>query len=152
VNKDWFSSLFFILLSVYVCWQSIDLGFGSFGKPGPGFFPLLSGLVLGFLGTIVFFGTLISKNIHEKIFNQKTPWKPLLLTFSSLIGFNLFLKILGFNFTTFLFVGLLLWGVERKNWTVSILIALSITLGAYIVFELLLQSQLPGGPFEFFGF
>ena len=152
MNKDWFSSLFFILLSIYVCWQSIDLGFGSFGKPGPGFFPFLSGLVLGFLGAIVFLGTWISEKIDEKIFNQKISWKPLVLTFSSLVGFNLFLKTLGFNFTTFLFIGVLLRAIEIKTWTVSILVALSITLGAYIVFELLLQSRLPGGPFEFFGF
>lgn len=43
-------------------------------------------------------------------------------------------------------------GVERKSWTVSTLVALGVTLGAYTVFELGLQSQLPQGPFGFLGF
>jgi len=152
VRKDWFSSLFFILLSIYVCWQSIDLGFGRFSKPGPGFFSFLAGLTLGFLSLIIFFSTWVSKKLHEKISNGKIPWKSLILAFGSLVGFTLFLNTLGFNLTTFLFIGVLLRAVVKKKWTVSVLAALSITMGAYIVFNLLLQSRLPQGPFGFLGF
>jgi hypothetical protein len=151
-KKDWFSSLCFVLLSLYICGESVSLGFGSFGKPGPGFFPFLAGLVLGSLGIIVFFKAWVSKTFHEKIQGGKIPWKPLLLTFGSLLGFNLLLKTLGFNMTTFLFMAILLRAVERKGWALSIGVSLSVALGAYIVFEIGLQSQLPTGPFGFFGF
>ena len=152
VSKDWFSSLFFIFLSIYVCWESVDLGFGSLRKPGPGLFSLMAGLLLGFLGILVFFKSWLSKAFREKACFATIPWRPLLLTFCCLLGFNLFLKTLGFNFTAFLFVGTLLRAVEKKRWTVSVSVGLGVTLGAYVVFDLLLQSQLPEGPFGFFGF
>lgn len=149
MKKDWFSSLFFIFLAVFACWHSIDLKIGTFTKPGPGFFPFLSGLAVGFFAITVLFRNWLSKKLHEKISKEKIPWKPLALTFGSLVGFILFLKTLGFNISTFLLIGFLLRAVGKKKWIVSVLAALSITLGAYILFELFLQSQLPEGPFGF---
>ena len=45
-RKDLVSALFFICLAVYVCWQSLAMGFGEWGKPGSGFFPFFPALVL----------------------------------------------------------------------------------------------------------
>ena len=149
VRKDFFYSLFFILLSIYVVWESFGLRVGSFSKPGPGFFPLLSGLILGFLAIIIFFRAWIVKTLHEKISKERIPWAFLIFTFCSMVGFTLLMDTLGFNFTTFLFIGVLLRVVEKKSWTVSVVSAVSVTLGAYIVFGLLLKSQLPRGPFGF---
>jgi len=151
-KKDWFSALFFILLSIYVCWESVGLRFGSFSKPGPGFFSFLAGLLLGALGVIVFLRAWVSKTLREKIHGERIPWKPLLIAFGSLLGFTLLLKTLGFNITTLLFLGVILRAVEKKRWIVSIGVALCFAVGAYIVFKLGLQSQLPEGPFGFFGF
>ena len=148
-KKDFFSSLFFILLSIYVCWESVHLRIGSFSKSGPGFVPLLAGLVLGFLTIILFFRALIAKPLREKISKERIPWIYLIFTFCSMVGFTLFMDDLGFNLTTFLFIGILLRVVEKKSWVVSVVSAVSVTLGAYIVFNLLLKSQLPRGPFGF---
>ncbi|MFB3883886.1 MAG: tripartite tricarboxylate transporter TctB family protein [Thermodesulfobacteriota bacterium] len=148
-KKDLFSSLFFICLSVYVCWESIGLKFGTFSKPGSGFIPLLAGLVLGFLGLIIFFRALIAKPPRGTISKETSPWTYLVFTFCSMIGFVLFMDDLGFNLATFLFIGILLKIVEKKNWIISVVSAIGVTLGAYIVFDLLLKSQLPGGPFGF---
>jgi putative tricarboxylic transport membrane protein len=148
-KKDLFSSLFFILLSIYVCWESVHLRIGTFSKPGPGFIPLLSGLVLGFLGMIVFLRALIAKPLRGTISKETSPWTYLVFTFCSMIGFVLFMDDLGFNLTTFLFVGILLKVVEKKSWIIAIVSAIGVALGAYIVFDLLLKSQLPRGPFGF---
>lgn len=111
--------------------------------------PLLSGLVIGFLAIIIFFRALIAKPPREIISEEKIPWTYLIFTFCSMVGFTLFMGDLGFNFTTFLFIGILLKVVEKKSWLVSVASAVSVTLGAYIVFDLLLKSQLPRGPFGF---
>ena len=148
-RKDFFSSLFFILLSIYVCWESVHLRIGTFSKPGSGFIPLLSGLVLGFLAMITFFRALIAKPLHETTSEERIPWTFLIFTFCSMIGFTLFMDDLGFNLTTFLFIGMLLKVVEKKSWIVSVVSAISVTLGAYIVFDFFLKSQLPRGPFGF---
>ena len=151
-KRDWFSSLFFILLSTYVCWESAGLGFGSFPKPGPGFFPFLAGLVLGSLGIVIFLRDWGSRTPAPGTGTKRIPWKPLIITFVSLLGFSLVLKPLGFNLATFLFIAVILRVVERKGWAISIGTAFAAALGAYTLFELGLQSQLPNGPFDFFGF
>jgi len=148
-KKDLFSALFFLLLSILVCWESIYLKFGSFSKPGPGFLSLLAGLLLGSLSIVLALRTSMTRNLREKFSDTKTPWKPLLITFGSMIGFTLFVEVLGFSGITFLFIGGLLFTVERKTWKVSVVAAVCVTAGAYLVFDLLLRSQLPHGPFGF---
>ena len=146
-KKDLFSSLFFLLLSIFVCWESIYLRFGSFSKPGPGFLSLLAGLLLGSLAIVLALRTWMTKNIRQKFSDIKTPWKPLLITFGSMIGFTFLIEVLGFNSMTFLFIGGLLFAVERKTWKLSIVVAVCVAAGAYLIFDLLLRSQLPRGPF-----
>ena len=149
VRKDVLSSLFFILLSIYICWKSVGLSLGRFSKPGGGFFPFLSGLVIGCLAITIFFKAWITKTIRERVSREQIPWRSVLLTFCCMVGFTLFVDLLGFNFTTALFVGLLLRTVEKKGWRITAIAAIGITLGAYLVFDVFLRSQLPRGPFGF---
>jgi hypothetical protein len=149
IKKDQISSLVFFLFALYICLQSIELGFGTFAKPGPGFLSLLAGISLGLLSLIILLGAVIAKKTTEDPAKQIIPWVPLLITFGSLVGFTVFMKTLGFSLTTFLFIGILLRAVAKKGWTLSVLASLGITLGTYVIFELFLQSQLPGG---FLGF
>ena len=149
IKRDFFSSLFFALFSLYVCWQSFELGFGSFAKPGPGFISLLAGISLGLLSLIIFFGAVITQKATQDSARQIIPWVPLMTTFGSLVGFTLLMKTLGFSLTTFLFIGILLRVVAKKGWILSLLASFGITLATYVIFELFLQSQLPEG---FLGF
>ena len=149
IKKDQISSLIFFLFSLYVCWQSIELGFGTFAKPGPGFLSLLAGSILVLLSLIIFLGTVIAKKTTGDPPRQLIPWGPLLITFGSLVGFTFFMKTLGFSLTTFLFIVVLLRFVAKKGWILSLLASLAITLGTYVIFEVFLQSQLPEG---FLGF
>jgi hypothetical protein len=149
IKKDQISSLLFTLFALFVCWQSIELGFGTFAKPGPGFLSLLAGISLGLLSLIIFLGTVMAPKTAADPPGQMIPWIPLLVTFASLAGFALFMTTLGFNLTTFLFIGILLRVVAKKGWVLSLSAAFGITLGTYVIFELFLQSQLPEG---FFGF
>ena len=151
-RKDRISSLFFILLSFYVCWQSVDLGLGRFRKPGPGFFSLFSGLVLGVLAITIFFKSWVLERHREEKGGEKIPWRPLTIAFGSLVSFVIFLRPLGFNWMAFLLIGIVLRFIEKRSWIVSGGVALGIALGAYLVFEVALQSRLPEGPIGFFGF
>jgi len=148
-RKDFFSSLFFIFLSLYVCWESLRLGFGEFSQPGPGFLSFLIGLSLGSLSLAVFLGIVLKKGLPEKGARGKTPWAPLLLTSAALLGFTLLLKTLGFVIDTFLFIFFLLGTVGKKSWAISLLMSLGVTFGTYLLFQYFLQSQLPVGPFGF---
>jgi putative tricarboxylic transport membrane protein len=148
-RKDLFSSFFFMLLSTYVCRESLNLGFGSFAKPGPGFLPFLVSLTLGLLSLAVFTGILLKKGVPGKTEEEHIPWVSILLTFSALIGFTLLLKTLGFNLITSLFLLFLLRAVGKKSWAISFLVSLGITFCTYLLFGWFLESQLPVGIFGF---
>jgi putative tricarboxylic transport membrane protein len=151
-RKDFVSALFFICLAVYVCWQSLDMGFGRWGKPGSGFFSLLSGLGLGVLAIVVLFKSRFAKDAAETSPSEAIPWRPFLITFGCLTGYTLLIDTLGFTPTTFLFIGLLLRTIGKRTWALSASLGLGIALGAYLLFGFLLQSHLPKGPFGVFGF
>ncbi len=136
--------MFFILLALFACWQSIGLEIGTFAKPGPGFFCFFSGLALGCFAVIIFFTSRFSKTLTE-ITRKRYSWTPLVLTFGSLVGFTLFLNTLGFKIATFLLIGFLLKTVEKKGWIIAVVVALSATAGAYLLFDFLLQTHLPEG-------
>ena len=150
-RKDLFSSLFFLLLSIYVCWQSFELGVGRLSKPGPGFFSFLSGLGLGLLAAGIFFKGLANRP-RETVSSEKIRWSPLVITFGSLVGFVLFVNTLGFNLSTFLFITIILRTVGKKTFALSVLTGLSTAFGTYILFRVFLESQLPQGPFGILGF
>lgn len=144
-RRDLVSSLFFILLSGYACWESAGLGLGSFKKPGPGFFSFFSALGVVFFGLIVFLEAFSMKKHEKETQEEEVPLGPLATTFGSLIAFTLLLKTIGFNIATFLFITALLHLVGKKTWSMSLLFALGVSLGSYVLFELLLRTQLPRG-------
>jgi hypothetical protein len=151
LRKDLYSSLFFLILSMYVCWQGLTLGFGSAHKPGSGFFPFLAGLSLGVLGIKLFLSE-VSKRDSSDAVRERIPWRGLGITVGALVGFAYFITTLGFSLSVFFFVALVLRAVGKKNWPLSFGVAAVFTLATYAFFGLLLQSQLPGGPLGFFGF
>jgi putative tricarboxylic transport membrane protein len=122
------------------------------GKPGPGFFSFLSGLGLGLLAVVTFVKSWLAKRPDEKTSLARIPWMPLAITFGSLVGFVLFVNRLGFNWSAFLLIAILLWAVGKKAWVLSACVALSMTLGAYLFFGIFLQSPLPPGPLGILGF
>ena len=142
INTDRWTGLFFILFSLYVCFESWRLGVGSFFRPGAGFFPFYSTVLLGALSVILGLFT-----FRDKV-EKAEPWTDVgdTLTASlAVLGFALLLNWLGFVVTTFLFIFFLLRDVERRGWLFSAAAALSISAAFYVVFGLWHRAQLPAG-------
>lgn len=142
ITTDRWTGLFFILFSLYVCFGSWRLGVGSFFRPGAGFFPFYSSLLLGLLSLILallaFRGRLEKAESWTDVGNTVT-------VSLALLGFALLLTWLGFVITTFLFILFLLCTVERRGWLLAGSAALLISATFYIVFGLWLKAQLPAG-------
>jgi len=142
ITTDRWTGLFFILFSLYVCFESWRLGVGSFFRPGAGFFPFYSSALLGVLSLIL--GFLTCRGKAEKA----EPWTDLGNTVTvslALLGFALLLTWLGFVVTTFLFSIFLLRAVERRGWLLAAGAAFFISAAFYVVFGLWLRAQLPAG-------
>jgi putative tricarboxylic transport membrane protein len=128
------------------------------GLPGPGFFPLLLGSLLGILGILLLVKSWIERRKavgHDKeqsgegaglagFWTNKKPFSVL----AGLVIYSAILERLGFLLSTFLFLMLLLRGVGSQKWTLAIITAVSISLLSYLIFEIWLKAQLPPGIFR----
>lgn len=88
-QKDFFSGIMFLTVGVAFAWGATTYTVGEGARMGPGYFPLMLGILLGALGlAIVFESMVVETEDGEKI--GSIAWKP--LTF--IIGANLAFGIL----------------------------------------------------------
>ena len=145
-------SLLWIIVGFLICYGSTQCDLGTPRSPGPGFFPFLSGVVM--IGSAM---PILFKTIHDKMRTPKSrehsakfsSLKKLFGIFLMLIGYLLLLNSLGFILCTFLFMGFCLRITGSQKWTTVILGSILTSLGAYVVFQWVLESQLPKGIFGF---
>jgi putative tricarboxylic transport membrane protein len=145
---DRMSSLAWLAFAIYICIASSRLSFGSFDRPGPGFLPLLVGILLGVFSIIAFLQASLSSGRQEEVasWHPGEKWKKLVLVLVVLFAFSFFLEILGFLVCTFILLILLFrFGSESKKWPAAIAGSAVASLGSYAIFELWLQTQLPKG-------
>ena len=75
-RKDFFAGLMFTLVGAGFAWGATTYTVGSGARMGPGYFPLLLGIVLTLLGGFILFESLVVETEDgEKI--GKWAWKPL---------------------------------------------------------------------------
>ncbi len=142
------SSLVWLAFAMAICIESSRLSFGSFHNPGPGFLPLLVGILLGILSILAFLQAALSKET-EKIVQSWYPkerWKKLIWVLAALFAYAVCLEILGFLLSTFLLlIFLFRAGIETQKWIWAIGGSAVTSLSSYAVFELWLKTQLPRG-------
>ncbi len=141
-RADRWSGPALFVLSLYVFFESWRLGLGTYFRPGPGFFPFYSSLLLGVLALILALRAFRGELEGGEAWGQ---WMNILLVSLAMLGFALLLNRLGFLVTAVLFIWFLLRGVERRGWIVSFGIAAVTALAAHAIFDLWLRAQLPAG-------
>jgi putative tricarboxylic transport membrane protein len=145
-----YCNLFWLLISLIFCFESHRLGIGAIRDPGPGFFPfcvLFVMAVLSLIGAIQSLG----KYEKERESDSEEPfrWWNIVVIIAAILAYAFALETLGFFVCTFLFIGLLLKVIEPQPWRVSILGGLIAAVSSDIVFNVLLQSQIPSGIFGY---
>ncbi len=88
-QKDFFSGLMFMVVGGSFAWGATKYTIGEGARMGPGYFPLLLGIVLTLLGAFILFESMVvDTEDGEKI--GKIAWKPL----GFIIGANLAFGVL----------------------------------------------------------
>ena len=148
--RDAVGSMFWILVGSFFCVGSLTYGLFNEGVPGPGLLSFFAGIILIFLGLIVFVTAFIrkpgyKKHVQDKFFPEKFSFKKIVFTVLALIVYLTVLEYLGFLLTTFLFMLFLFSFIEPKKWPVAIASSILISSFFYILFQLLLKVRLPRG-------
>ncbi len=152
MGRDKWSSLFWLGFGVLICILSVKLSLGTLRSPGPGFLPFISGGLLAALAFVAYLQTGSSSPSKEMkpIWSDSRRGLRMILTFLALLAYAVGMEYLGFLISTFLFIAFLLKFIEPQRWTVVLLGSILASGVSYCVFELILQVQLPKGPFEIF--
>ncbi len=88
-ERDFVSGLMFILIGIAFAWGATKYNVGQAARMGPGYFPLMLGIVLAILGSIVLFESMVVETEDgEKI--GKIAWRPL----GFIVGSNVIFGIL----------------------------------------------------------
>ncbi len=144
---DRISGLVVFLLAFVIFWQGRGLSIGSLHAPGPGFFPALIAAVLVILSLFLMIGGGKKEGAEDAVSGPAIV--RMLVLFAALVTYFLFLEYLGFVIVSFLLMFFLFLWVGRQRWYVAFLSAVICIGLAYLLFEILLKSNLPRGVFGF---
>lgn len=152
-QKDFFSGLMFMAVGVAFAWGATNYSIGTGARMGPGYFPLMLGILMAILGAaIVLESMVVETEDGEKI--GKWAWKPLFFVISANLVFGVALgglpsigipamgMIVGIYALTFIAS---LAGDEFKLKGVLIL-ATVLAVMSYVAFIMLLKLQFPVWP------
>jgi putative tricarboxylic transport membrane protein len=133
-----------LIIGVATAWSSIHLSMGKWRHPGPGFFPFGLALVIILLSLVLVLKRW-KKDPSPSPFWPGRTWLRPLLGVLSLIFYALVVDIIGFILTTFLFLVIWMWVIERLRWRTIFSISIGTTVALYLIFNFFLEVPLPTG-------
>ncbi|MCX5907597.1 MAG: tripartite tricarboxylate transporter TctB family protein [Deltaproteobacteria bacterium] len=147
MNKDQSSSLAWLAFALFICAETLRrLSLGSWRDPGPGFVPVLSGVILGILALVHFIHSYLKKSRESGgLWVLPERWKALLFVIISLFVSVFLLEPLGFVTATFLLLIILFRAAEPHPWIVVFGGSALTSFITYLLFDVFLKCQLPKG-------
>jgi hypothetical protein len=152
-QKDFFSGLMFTVVGASFAYGATNYSIGSGGRMGPGYFPLLLGVILAILGSAIMFKALVVETQDgEKI--GSWAWKPLFFIIAANVLFGILLG--GLPSLGIPAMGLIaaIFGVtivaslagETFNLKEVLILSVVLSFGSYLAFIMLLKLQFPVWP------
>ena len=117
---------------------------GKASRPGPGFLPFGLAVILSALSIVLILQSWKKEESARPFWEQRAWLRPLLgagvfFLYAYAIG------ILGFIPTTFFFLILWMWVIERVRWMTLLPLAVGVTGVLFLIFEFFLEVPLPTG-------
>jgi len=147
-KTDQWSGLVLLILAGFICCGSILLPYGNIHNPGPGFFPLWLGIILGALSIGLLLQSARRKEgarVLGDILAERVRWQKVLWVLIALVLYGCLMNIFGFLIVTFFLMAFLLRFIEPQPWKSVIGWTLVGSLGCYLVFEVWMKLRLPKG-------
>ncbi len=152
-QKDFFSGVVFMALGIAFAWGATTYSVGTGARMGPGYFPLMLGILMALLGTVITIKALIVKTAGgDKI--GKWIWRPVGYIVASNLAFGVLLGGLpsiglpAMGMIIAIFALTLISAKAGSEFKLKEILILSVILaiGSYVVFILLLKLQIQVWP------
>ena len=144
---DRVSGYILLAIGVITAWSSTSLSMGKFRHPGPGFLPFGLALILILLSLALILENRTKGGSSKPFWAERTWLRPLLGVIIFIL-YAFFLGYIGFILTTFLFLVIWMWVIERIRWVTILSISVGVTAVLYFIFEYFLEVPLPTGFFS----
>ncbi len=144
------TGLGFFAGSIYVIWEARNLEYYTPLGPGGGFFPfwlgaVMAGITLGWLVQEI-----KNKDNRNSLFLAKdADIARVILPIIALLAVSVFMNIIGFQLTIFLFLIFLIKFLGRQSFSISLTVAFLGSFGVYYVFTRFLDIILPTAAIKF---
>lgn len=144
-QRDFAAGLMFLIIGIAFAIGATNYTYGESARPGPGYFPLLLGVIMSLLGAIVLFKALtIESDGGDPI--GAIAWKPLLLIVGAVALFGLLLPRLGMVITIPALVAVSSLAGDEFHWLDAVINSVALTIFSYLVFVLGLGLTIPLWP------
>ncbi len=152
-QKDFFSGLMFMGVGVAFAWGATTYNVGNGARMGPGYFPLMLGVMLAILGAAITFKALVVETVGgDKI--GKWAWKPLVLIILANLVFGILLaglpalKFPAFGMIVAIYALTFIASMAEPGWKFknTLILATVLAVGSYLAFVLALKLQFPVWP------
>lgn len=152
-QKDFYSGLMFAAVGVAFAWGATTYNVGQGARMGPGYFPLVLGVVLAVLGLIIIFTSLVVETESgDKI--GSWAWKPLGYIIGANIAFGILLggvprfgiPAMGLILAIYALVLIASRAGDEHKLKEVLILATILSIGSYLAFVVLLKLQFPVWP------
>jgi hypothetical protein len=152
-QKDFYIGLIFMGVGVAFAWGATAYNIGNAARMGPGYFPLMLGILMAILGAVITFKSIVVETEDgEKI--GTWAWKPLFyiiaanLVFGALMGGLPSIELPAMGMITAIYVVTFIASLasEEFKFKESLILATVLAVMSYLAFIILLKLQLKAWP------
>ncbi len=152
-QKDFFSGLMFMAIGVAFAWGATTYTVGEGARMGPGYFPLLLGVLLAGLGAFIIFESLVVETEDgEKV--GKWAWRPLVFVIMANVVFGVLLAglpkfglpAMGLIAAIFGLTFVASQAGDEFKFKEILILSIVLAIGSYLAFIVLLKLQFPVWP------
>lgn len=152
MKADQVSPFFWLAFGLLSAYGAVKMGLGTFREPGSGLLAFLASCFICLMAIIILFQSLVLKRgFLDKVYSlwEGASWRrPLAI--GIILGAYIFsLERVGFLITSLAMLFVMFKLVEKLSWAKAIVISLTISWLAFILFNKILKATLPRG---FLGF
>jgi hypothetical protein len=143
-HRDFWAGAMFIVIGALYAGFSLQYEVGSGARMGPGYFPLLLGILLAVLGVIVAWQSTVKSALELRV--ASIGWRELFLVLGAVAVFGFTLPWLGMVVAIALMILIASFASHEFTWKTTIMSILVLLVMSYLVFVKGLELQFPVWP------